>query len=110
MSVTLRPTQIRIIRCLLLQPCTVRELMFEAGCNNPADPIQHLRKDFGLDIETVYQKGLNRDGKTIYYGVYTLHDLIGALGLLEAAATASSNGYQVRSLKKTDDSDFNTKN
>ena len=107
---TLTPIQIRIIRSLLVQPSTTRELMMEAGCNNPADSILRLRNDFLLDIETTYQSGLNRDGHKIRYGVYVLKDSILALRLLEAAATASSNGYQANSQKITDKPDFNTDN
>jgi len=46
----LSPQKTRMLEALLTKPQTSRELMIEVGCNNPADTVQHLRKQHNLNI------------------------------------------------------------
>ena len=52
--------------------CTSRELMIQVGCNNPADIVQHLRKDNNLNIKCKLIPTRNRYGKNVYIGLYSI--------------------------------------
>ena len=88
----LAPQKIRMLKALLAKPHTSRELMVEVGCNNPADIVQHLRKDNDIFILCKMIPSINRDGRNIKIGLYSIPECERekAQKLLEAAATTSS--------------------
>ena len=89
----LAPQKIRMLKALLTKPHTSRELMIEVGCNNPADIVQHLRKDNDIFIMCDLIPSINRDNRNIKIGLYSIPECERekAQKLLEAAATTSSN-------------------
>ncbi len=87
----LNPTQTRILQSLLIRPYTIRELIFDVGCNWPPDSVQHLRKDFQLEIDMKIKKGFNRYNEPITFGVYTLISIDEAIKLLDEAVTPPNN-------------------
>ena len=87
----LNPTQERILQCLLIRPYTIRELIFDVGCNWPPDSIQYLRKDFGIDINMKIKSGFNRYGEPVKYGVYTLISIDRSIKLLDGTVMPPNN-------------------
>jgi biotin operon repressor len=67
------PRQYRALHQLLSGPRSVRELFTSVGCNGVPQLISTLR-DKGLHIETLNQKGKDRDGHSVTYSLYVLHD------------------------------------
>lgn len=89
----LSPQKIRMLEALLIKPHTSRELMFEIGCQNPPDIVQLLRKKHGVFILCDLIPSVNRDGKKIKIGLYSIPDCERetAEELLKVGATAQSN-------------------
>lgn len=67
------PRQYRALRELLSGPRSVRELFNLAGCNGVPQLIAALRRK-GLRIDTEERRGQDRDGRSVTYSVYVLHE------------------------------------
>ena len=89
----LSPQKTRMLQALLDKPHTSRELMIATGCNNPADHVQHFRKNYGFHIQCKMIPFVNRDEKTISIGEYSILECERekAQRLLKGAATPKSN-------------------
>jgi len=67
------PHQYRALRELMSGPRTVRQLFDQIGCNGVPQLISSLRVK-GLQIDTNYRKGQDRDGRPSTYCVYVLSE------------------------------------
>lgn len=70
------PRQLRVLRALLAGPLTRERLDSVAGCSNGPQLISDLR-DLGLSragLPCEMMTGIDRDGRTVKYGVYSLID------------------------------------
>ena len=67
------PRQYRALRELMSGPRTVRQLFDQIGCNGVPQLISSLRVK-GLQIDTNYRKGQDRDGRPSTYCVYVLSE------------------------------------
>ena len=83
---------------------TARELMIEVGCNNPADIVQHLRKDNNLNIKCKLVPTRNRYGKNVYIGRYSIpkEEREKALRLLNETAISLSNTVNHKAKQSTE--------
>lgn len=70
---TMTPGHLRILRALMAGKVTRKEVDRIGGVANGPDLISTLT-DLGLVIESTLARGLNRDGRAVRYGVYTLQD------------------------------------
>ena len=99
----INPTQINILKCLLIRPYTIRELIFDIGCNWPPDFIQYLRKGFMLDTHMKIKSGFNRYGDPMKYRVYILNSIDEALKLLNGAVTPPNKTVNNLAKQSTED-------
>lgn len=70
---TNNPRRIRALIALVYRDCVSREDLDKlAGCTNSPDLVAQLKKRCGLDIQTREVKVKDRDGKSTWYGEYSL--------------------------------------
>jgi len=70
---TNNPRRIRALIALVYRDCVSREDLDRlAGCTNSPDLVAQLKKRCSLDIQTREVKVKDRDGKSTWYGEYSL--------------------------------------
>lgn len=62
----------RLLKALLREPQTSRDLMLTVPCNNPPEYIRTIRNRYGFDIPVEHIRFTTIDGKASQYGLYTL--------------------------------------
>lgn len=84
----LSPRMQRLLKALMHQPQSSRDLMLSLPCNNPPEYIRTIRNRYGLSIPVEHIKFTTIDGRASQYGMYSLtpDDRVKAAALLEVGA------------------------
>lgn len=79
------PRQFNLLRGLLERPMTTPQVREKTGASNVQDLVMKTRRKFGLIIDCTMKPGVDRYGKAVEFGVYSLTsaDRIMALALVE---------------------------